>query len=136
MTTRAIMVHSLDDARAALAAAGALGRAVTLVSGPGAAAYGGALWFRRVVELACAEYPGVEASAVLDCADAPGHVLGALRAGSRRIAFDGAPETARKLAEIARAQGAELVTEAFTTFDPRGQRDPVAACRAFLAAAS
>ena len=81
---RAITVHSLDQARAALAAAAALDRPVTLVSAPGAAGYAGVAWFRKVVDLAAADQPGVTVTAVLDCADKPGLVLAALRQGRRR----------------------------------------------------
>ncbi len=132
MTVPAIMIHSLADARAALAAANALGVAVTLVSAPGAAAYGGAGWFARVVEIAAAEHPDVKMTAILDCDDAAGHVLGALRAGLRRVRFSGGGEVAAKLAEIARGYGALLVQDEIEAFDPRGEKDPAEACRRFL----
>ena len=72
---RAIIVHDLGHARAALAAAAECGRPVTLLSAAGAAGYAGAAWFLRVVALAAAENPDAQWDAVLDCADRPGHVL-------------------------------------------------------------
>jgi len=135
MMVPAIMIHSLDDARAALAAASSLGSAVILVSAPGAAAYAGAAWFQRVVEIAATEYPEVKMTAILDCDDAAGHVLGALRAGLRRVRYSGGGEVAAKLAEIARSYGAELVADEIEAFDPRGEKDPADACRRFLAGA-
>ncbi len=47
----AVIVHGLDDARAALAP----GRPVTLLSAPGAALYAGCGWWRALVRLAQAE---------------------------------------------------------------------------------
>ncbi len=75
---------------------------------------------------------------MLDCADEPGAVLAALRAGCARVRFTGAAETREKLAEIAAASGAALDGEerysALDLRDARDARDAEAACRAFLAA--
>src|SRR5712671_5083257 len=49
---RAVTVHGLADALAALEAAASLDRAVVLLSAPGAAAYAGAAWFKALVALA------------------------------------------------------------------------------------
>ncbi len=57
MTARAIVFHSLDHARAALAAAARLGVPVTLRSAPGAAAYAGAGYLKAIVDAAAAENP-------------------------------------------------------------------------------
>ena len=46
-----VLIHSLADARAALAAAAALGVPVTLASAPGAAGYAGPAWFGEVIAL-------------------------------------------------------------------------------------
>ncbi len=132
---RAITVHSLDHARAALAAAAALGRPVTLVSAPGAAGYAGVAWFRKVVALAAADQPGVTVSAVLDCADKPGLVMAALRQGLSRVCFTGSRAAAAKLSAIATAQGAEIVARPRRALDLRGVADPEAACRAWLGGA-
>jgi hypothetical protein len=133
---RAITVHALDQARAALAAAAALDEPVTLVSAPGAAGYAGAAWFRKVVDLAVAERPGVAVSAVLDCADKPGLVLGALRQGLTRVCFTGSKAAAAKLSAIATAQGAEVLGRRPRSLDLRGVPDPEATCRAWLAGGS
>jgi fructose/tagatose bisphosphate aldolase len=125
----AIVIHDLEHARAALAAAAAFGRPVTLVSAPGAAGYAGAAWFLKVVERAAAEHPTARWEAVLDCADHPGHVLSALRQGAAAVRFTGTKATAAKLAAIAERTGAKVVTGRLMAFDLRGEADPWAACR-------
>jgi len=130
-----IIVYGLEDARAALAAAERLGCAVTLVSAPAAAAHGGAGWFRALVEAAALSHPGVAVTAVLDCADLPGLVLGAVRAGVHHLRFSGSSETAARLAAIAASAGATLHsggTWAGPALDLRGVTDPAAACREWL----
>ncbi|MFQ5775893.1 MAG: class II fructose-bisphosphate aldolase [Kiloniellaceae bacterium] len=133
MPERAIIVHSLEDARAAVAAAADLGVPVTLASAPGAAAYLGAPWFRELVALAVAEQPEVEVRAVLDCGDKPGHVLAALRQGVKRVRFTGRGSTAAMLAALAAEHGAELVTGRMRALDLLDEPDPRAACRRWLA---
>jgi len=132
MAGRAIIIHSLEHARAALAAAAALEVPVTLASAPGASAYLGPAWFHEVVGLAIAEFPDVQADATIDCADRAGDVLAALRQGLPRVRFTGRKAVATKLAAIAEAQGAELVTGRFRALDLRGLTDPETACRAWL----
>lgn len=133
MAGRAIVIHSLEHARVALGAAGALKVPVTLASSPGASAYVGPAWFHEVVRLAKAEFPEVEAVAMMDCAERAGDVLAALRQGLPRVRFTGRKAVAGKLAAIAEAQGAELVTGRLRALDLRGIDDPETACRAWLA---
>jgi len=132
MAGKAIIVHSLDQARAALAAAAALDRPVTLASAPGAAGAAGPGWFQEVVAQARAGFPQVATSAVIDCADKPGHVLAALRQGLKRVRFTGEPAVAAKLFAIAEGHGAELVTGDLAALDLRGQPRPEQACRDWL----
>jgi len=129
---RAIVVHDLDHARAALAAAAQCGRPATLLSAPGAAGYTGAPWFLRVVALAADEQPDAEWDSVLDCADRPGHVLAALRQGATAVRFTGSKSAAAKLAAIAESYGARLETGRTTALDLRGEADPLSACKAWL----
>lgn len=127
--TREIVIHSLDHARAALAAAAALRVPVTLASAPGAAMQVGPLWFKAVIEEARAAYPQVAVTAILDCGDEPGAVMAALRSGLMTLRFSGATETQRKLA----AMGACFAAAATESLDLLDRRDPEAACHAFLA---
>ncbi len=128
-TATAVIIHDLDHARAALAAAAEFDRPVTLVSAPGAAGYAGTAWFLKVVALAAADHPGAKWDAVLDCADKPGDVLAALRQGAKAVRYTGSKATAAKLAAIAERYGARLETGRLKAFDLRGETDPRATCR-------
>jgi fructose/tagatose bisphosphate aldolase len=134
MKTRAILVHSLDDARTAMAAAADLGVPLILATAPGAAAFLGPAWFREMTAIAVRDYPRVRLTAVLDCGDKAGHVLAALSAGVQSVRFTGRKTVAAKLAEIAAAQGGEVVTGRLRALDLLNERDPEAACRKWLAA--
>ncbi len=133
MSPRAVIVHNLAPARAALAAASALEAPVTLMSAPGAAAYLGAGYFQAMIEQARAEFPSVPAPALLDCGDKAGLALAALRQGVEAVRFNGKKDVEAKIAEIARKHGAELRTDAPPALDLLDHADPEAACRAWLA---
>ncbi len=132
MARKAVIVHSLGDACAALAAASELGVPVTLASAPGAAAYAGPGWFQEVVAQAAAEVPRADCQAVIDCGERPGDVLLALRLGLEKVRFTGKKDVAKTLAAIAEQQGATLITGRLEALDLRGVADPTAACRAWL----
>jgi hypothetical protein len=133
---RVIIIHSLDHARAALAAAAALDVPVIIASAPGAAAYLGPQWLSEVAALAAAEHPDARVSVLLDCGDAPGHVLAALRQGIKRIRFTGRAAVAGKLAALAKRQGAELIRGRRKALDLLDSPDPAAACHRWLAGRS
>lgn len=82
----AVAVHGLDQARLALA----VGRPLVLISAPAAAGYAGCLWWRALADLAAAEAPGLVTADVLDCGDAPGWAMAALRVGCHMLVL--APE--------------------------------------------
>ncbi len=130
----AIVVHGLAHAKAALAAAAALGVPVTLMSAKGAAGYAGPSWFRAVIEEARAAHPEAEVTAVLDCGDMPGYALAALRDGVAVIRF--ADDTAGKISDIAAQRGARVIAERPEALDlaavERARRDPERACREWL----
>ncbi len=129
----AIRIHSLADARAAVQAAHERGVRLVLVSAPDAGGYAGAAWFDQVVRQAAADHPDVAVTAVLDCGDAPGHVLAALRQGVKAVRFTGDPSLAERLADIASAYAATVTTAPVEALDLRGTRDALAACRDWLA---
>lgn len=130
--TRPIRIHSLAEAHTACAAAAELKVPLLLVSAPGAAAYAGAGWFRAIADRAAALHPEVTSMAVLDCADRPGDVLGALSAGLATLLFTGRADVAARLADIAAQSGARLLTDLPAPLDLRGVRDPLRACREWL----
>lgn len=129
---RPVIVHDLAHALAAMEAASMLGVAVTLRSAPGAADHLGSGAFRAIVDRACEQWPDVSVTAVLDCADAAGHALGALRIGIRVIRFHGHRSVRRKLADIAAQTGARLDRDRRRALDLLDCPDPLAACRAWL----
>jgi hypothetical protein len=77
----AVVVHGLRQARTALAP----GLPVTLLSARGAALIAGCGWWRALMQAAGAEFD------ILDCADAPGYAMAALRIGQRAIVLDPGP---------------------------------------------
>jgi hypothetical protein len=128
----AIIIHGIEDLRAALKAAASLDRALTVLSIPGAASSAGAPWFHALIQAGSAEFPNAALTAVLDCADQPGHALGALRTGCRDLLLlDSVPAWPRVRA-IAEAAGARLHASPGPTFNPRFFRDPIGACRDWL----
>jgi hypothetical protein len=80
----AVTVHDLAQALAALAP----GRPVTLLSAPGAALYAGCGWWRDLICRARSDFPDTPAADILDCADAPGRALEALRLGQTALVLD------------------------------------------------
>jgi hypothetical protein len=129
---RAVVIHELAHARAALAAAAELGVAVALWSAPGAAAYAGAGWFAAVIRLAAGEQADDAVVAVLDCADRADLVQAAWRQGVRHVCFRGRSDVAERLAAIARHYGATLHRKRPPALDLQGCNDSLAACRDWL----
>jgi hypothetical protein len=80
-----VIVHGLGEAAAALAKGRAEGRAVVLLSAPGAALHAGCGWWRALVASARGSHPDVICSDILDCADGTGQALAALRIGLTRL---------------------------------------------------
>ena len=100
-----VVVHGLAHARAALRP----GFAVVLLSAPGAAGYAGCLWWRELVAAARAFYPATPALDVLDCGDAPGHAMAALRVGQRLLLLDPACPAFLAVADAAATLGAHVL---------------------------
>jgi hypothetical protein len=128
----AVTVHGLVQARAALAAAGP--RGVLLLSARGAGGFAGPAWFLGVVAAANARTPHL---AALDCADAPGTALAALRAGVRLVVLDGACPAFAAVRAAAAECGAQLLPDRppsldLATLDLR-RRDDLARLAAWLA---
>ena len=131
-TPRSVVVHGIAHARAAVSAAAMLDVSVRLRSAPGAAVYAGAAWFEELVALVRTDFPEVTIEGSLDCADAPGYALAALRRGSRLIRFRGSRSAATKIAAIARSYGACLDDDDRPALDLADVADPLTACREWL----
>lgn len=138
MAARPIVIHSLEQARLAAAIAAELGVPLTLASAPGAGGYAGPAWFGGVIAAVRTEYPAVELAALLDCGEAAGAALAALRWAKETkplafsLCFTGADTAARALAEMAAALGVGFLRSPPASLDPRQARDPAAACRDWL----
>ncbi|HET6308041.1 MAG TPA: hypothetical protein VFG12_12700, partial [Rhodopila sp.] len=97
----AVIVHGVADVTAALAP----GLPVTLLSAPGAGCFAGCLWWREIIALGRDAAPEAVAVDVLDCADASGMAMGALRSGvCRLVLWPEAPGWDR-VAAVAELQG-------------------------------
>lgn len=129
---RAVFVHGLTDARIAFSVAAEVGRPLVLLSAPCAAAHGGAGWFRGVIAEAANEFPEVAHTAILDCDDRAGDVLGAIASGARFILFTGRGDVRARLADIAGQAGAEILSERPPALDLRGRHGRRLLCRAWL----
>jgi hypothetical protein len=101
----AVVVHGLADAHAVLA----LCRPVTLLSAPGAALYAGCGWWRALIERARSDHPNVALDDILDCADASGFALGALRNGQRRLVLSSTAPGWASVAAIAVSLGGQVL---------------------------
>ena len=95
-----VVVHGLPHLRRAVAP----GLPVTLLSGRGAATYAGCGWWRALMELGA----GTNAD-ILDCDDAPGRAMEALRVGCRLLILDPAVPAWPLVASRAAAAGATLL---------------------------
>ena len=135
MRGRAIIVHSLDHAKAALSAAAELDVPVTLLSAPGGAAYVGAAVFREMIAEAARIHPRVALTAVLDCGDNPGLALNALRRGITVVRLEATAAVRSRVADIAGQSGATLDDDGDGALDLLDTADFRGACLAWLAAA-
>jgi hypothetical protein len=99
-----VVVHDLEQARAALAAAAEAGCTIGLRSAPGAAAYAGVGYLKAVGD-------AIDHELWIDCGNDPGLVMAALRTGCRQLVFSGSGDAARRLGEMAEQAGAILVHE-------------------------
>jgi hypothetical protein len=131
----AVVIHALAQAEAALAAAGP--RGVLLLSAPGAGGFAGPAWFLALIAEARRRHQGVACAAALDCADAPGTALAALRAGARIIVLHGGCPAFGAVAAAAAEAGATLLPARPAAFDlgraDLSRRDTRASLAAFLA---
>ncbi len=103
----AVTVHGLDQARLALS----LRRPLVLVSAPSAAGYAGCLWWRALADLAAAEAPGLVAGDVLDCGDAPGWAMAALRVGCHMLVLAADCPAWARVAAAASGMGATVLPQ-------------------------
>ena len=124
----AAVVADAAQARAALAAAPEC-RVLLLGPRDGAARLGVG-YFKALLDLLRGEHPGRDFVLAVDCGDAAGLALAALRVGIEAILFDVDAARRRRLADIARQCGAALIARPANAVDLTAAPDPFAACRA------
>ncbi|MDP7547370.1 MAG: hypothetical protein QGF20_08755 [Alphaproteobacteria bacterium] len=130
---RAIIFHHLQQAESALAAAAALHQPVTLLTAPGAAAYGGPGFYLAMLEQAVARHPRAEVRAILDCGEDSAMAQMALALGWRCLVLRGKGAVREKVRQIAVQYGAEILPRAPKALDPgAGAADITGQCQSFL----
>ena len=132
-TAASIVIHDLAQAIAALRAAAAARKPVTLWSAEGAGIYAGPGWFAAVERRARAAVPAARASFVIDCAERPDLVQEAFRSGIKAARFSGPARVAEKLADIAARQRATLHRRRPKALELLNVSDPETATAAYLA---
>jgi hypothetical protein len=100
-----VVIHGIADADAALSH----GLPVTLLSAPGAALFAGVGFWRALVAQARAAHPDLTAPDILDCADAAGYALAALRLGQCVLVLAEDAPGRPAVAAIAAASGATVL---------------------------
>lgn len=131
-----IVVHEFGHAVAALTAAQAHNRAVTILSAAGAARSAGAGWWRELVAQARASVPGQAAVWVLDCADEPGMALAALRDGVEAIALEAGEPIWSRVEQIAAQSNARLLrVDRAGALDLAASNNPQRDCNLYLSKA-
>lgn len=132
---RDIVVHNPSETDATLRVAAELGIGIVLHSPRGAARGMGAGYFLEMIAQARQRHPAARSLAVLDCGTARGLALAALRHGAEAVSLEADAEVLAKIARVAERLGAHLAEPApETALDLSRHADPIAACRAFLAA--
>ena len=130
----ACIVADLRQARIALREAAAAGADIELWSpADGAGNLGVGFWAALDRAVAGAAEPG-RAVTVLDCGDAPGFALAAMREGLCNVHVTVGAEVRAKLAAIAKSYGAALHPGPPPELDLRDRLDPAASCRFALRA--
>ena len=122
-----LIVHTLAQARAAIAASAETGLPATLASPPDAVRSLGVGYCLTLAEMAGA------GDFIIDCGAAPGLALAALRGGARRLRVSAAPAVMDKLADIAEQLGARIESQTpADALDLADAHDPLAATQEFL----
>jgi hypothetical protein len=111
---RGVVIRSAAEAASALRVATELGLdgLLPLLSLPGAGLWLGPGLFLTLVQRAAAAQPLVSPWPVLDCADAPGHALAALRGGVAAVVLDPDAPGYAAVAAVAAGLGGTLLPRA------------------------
>lgn len=125
----AAVVHGIDQARAAARVALRAKVPLVLHSPADGVRIFGPLMFREMVDALRREFPGLKVTSVLDCGDASGRALAAIRAGVDAVRVDAMAEVAARISAIADAHAVRIAGEPLPPLDLGRVDDPEAACR-------
>ena len=133
---RRIIIHGIKHACFACKIADDINPEANLVlelwSDKNGAASLGPAWFKSIIELVNKDFPELKIIGVLDCGDAAGHALAALRQGIRCIYTSTRPSVAMKIKMIADETHAIVRTRRPPMLNLIEQRDPCKSLRKFL----
>ena len=129
---KVIIVHTLEDALAALEAASELDVPITLQSAPDAIFYAGSLYLFHLFQYAKSAYPKVRATFIIDCHDAEAEAIAAMQMGHTHLRSSAPEELRAKLADIVAEHGIEFYIGDCQVLDLQNARDAKAACREWL----
>jgi hypothetical protein len=125
---RRIVIHGIDHARAACQSAMALEStaaiSLELWSARSAAGSLGPAWFGNITNIVQKEFPDLAIIGVLDCGDAPGNALAALRHGIACIYISAPSAVADKIRAIALHTKADVRTRRPSMPDLMDYSDP------------
>ena len=129
---KVIIAHDLHHALAAMQAAHDLALPVIIHSAPDAIYHTGAGYIFQMFKKAQEAFPDVDATFILDCADAGAETIAAMQTGHKTLRSR-APAPARgKLADIARQYGARMIDGLYEPLDLARVRDTKGACEKWL----
>ena len=127
-----VVVRGAADARLAAS----VGRRFTLLSARAAASFAGCLLWQAIARDARLAFPALVDADILDCADAPGRALEALRLGQRVLVLDARAPGFADLCGRAATVGATVLPSRPPFFDlgllPKPTGHLLARLRAFL----
>lgn len=125
-----VVVRSLRDVRLAAS----FGRPMALLSARAAASFAGCLAWQALARAAREAAPGLVGADILDCADASGRALEALRLGQQILVLDERSVGFADVSGRARAMGATVLPVRPLAFDPGLAPHPSPGLRRALAA--
>lgn len=130
---RVIVVHTLEDALAALEAAAELGKPVTLQSAPDALFYAGGLYLLHLFSEARKAYPDVDATCIIDCDGAGAETLQAMQTGHAHLRI---AEPDNRIQDIAAQYGIKVHSGPYEALDLLEAGDTKSACKHWLSSKS
>ena len=129
-----MIVHTLKQAEAALAAAEACNIHITLRTAPGAIRYMGLTFLKALFEEAKQTYPKVKHSIVLDCGFDAALAHRAMVMGFAQISFSGTKAMKIKLSKVGSQLGSKLVSPytQLNTIDLSDSKQPKQTCILYI----